>query len=277
MPTACSSTAVVSVVHVYGFDLQCVEEGAGVPVLFSHGSGSDLRYWEPQRRPIGTRFRFVAFSRRFHGTGMWPAEGDYSTDAHVKDLLAIAQGLRAGPVHLVGFSTNIALRAALREPDLFRSLTIIEPNVPWLLEGTPEGEAVLASWREQNARVRAEAGDDELRRAALWFELVNNRGRGTFAAQPEDLQRMWLDNFATRRPSPPAQDPLTCAELSAIRVPTLALGAEYGMQYSRRILDRVAACIPQSRLVIIDGATHFMSYQMPETFNAVLLDFIAEH
>ena len=88
---------------------------------------------------------------------------------------------------------------------------------------------------------------------------------------------MWLDNFAKKRPSPPAQEPLTCAELSAIRVPTLALGAEYGMPYSRRILDRVAACIPQSRLVIIDGATHFMTYQMPETFNTVLLGFLAEH
>src|SRR5678816_852753 len=99
--------------------------------------------------------------------------------------------------------------------------------------------------------------------------------RDRFATQPAALQRMWLDNFARQRPSAPAQDPLTCAELSAVRVPTLALGAEYGMPYSRRILDRVAACIPRSRLVIIEGATHFMSYQTPETFNALLLGFIA--
>ena len=268
-----------AVVHVIvsGLELEYVEEGVGIPVVFSHGSGSDLRYWEPQRKAFAARHRFVAFSRRFHGSGAWPTEGDYSVQAHVSDLLAIVDGLRAGPVHLVGFSTNIGLRAALREPGLFRSLTIIEPNVPWLLEGTPEGEATLKWWREENERVHAEAAGDEVRRAALWFELVNNRGQGTFAAQAEGLRRMWLDNFPARRPTPPPQEPLTCTQLSRIAVPTLALGAEHGMSYSRRILERVAACIPGSRLVIIPSATHFVSYQMSKTFNEVVLAFIAEH
>ena len=72
--------------------------------------------------------------------------------------------LEAGPVHLVGFSTAIALRATLIEPGLVRSLTIVEPNVPWLLEGDPEGEAVLAWWRDENERVRAEAAGDAERR-----------------------------------------------------------------------------------------------------------------
>jgi hypothetical protein len=46
--------------------------------------------------------------------------------------------LEAGSVHLVGFSTAIALHATLAEPGLVRSLTIVEPNVPSLLEGDPQ-------------------------------------------------------------------------------------------------------------------------------------------
>lgn len=263
-------------VRVNGVDLEYVYEGTGVPVVFSHGGGSDLRYWEPQREAFASRCRFVAYSRRFHGSGAWPKEGDNSTEAHVTDLVEIMRRLQAGPVHIVGFSTAIALRATLYEPGLVRSLTIVEPNVPWLLGGDPEGEAVLAWWRTENQRVQVEAAGDAVRAAKLWFELVNNRGPGAFDTQPEGLRRMWLENFGAKRPATPPPDPLTCEQLGAISVRTLAIGAEYGMPYSRMIVERLSKCIPTSRLVIIPHVTHFMSYQASAAFNQVVLDFVAQ-
>lgn len=263
-------------IHLNGVELEYVDEGAGVPVVFSHGGSLDLRYWEPQRTVFAARHRFVAYSQRFHGTGPRPANSDYSADAHVSDLVAIIQQLDAGPVHLVGFSRNTALRVTLREPDLVRSLTIIEPNVPWLLEGDAEGEAVLASWRSENQRVRAEAAGEAQRGARLWFELVNNTGPNAFDAQAEAFRRMWLDNFETTQRAAP-QQPMTCQQLRAITTPTLIVGAEYGMPYSRRIIAMIARCVSSSRLVIIPSVTHFMSYQQPAVFNEVVLDFIAQH
>jgi pimeloyl-ACP methyl ester carboxylesterase len=262
---------------VNGVDLEYLDEGTGVPVVFSHGGSSDLRYWEPQRPAFSARYRFVAYSWRYHGGGEWPADGDYSADAHTTDLLAIMRGLEERPVHLVGFSAAIALRATLREPGLVRSLTIVEPNVPWLLHGDPEGEAALAWWREQNERVRAEAAGDLPRRARLWFELVHNEGPGTFDAQSEGFRRMWLDNFDTRRPAAPTPEPLTREQFAAIATPTLAVAAEYGMPYSRRIVERLAGCIAGSRLVVLPSVTHFMSFQAPEVFNEAVLEFLAGH
>ena len=219
----------------------------------------------------------MAYSRRHHGLTPWPADRDDSAEAHAADLLAIVRSLGAGPAHVIGFSTAIALRATLREPGLVRSLTIIEPNVPWLLEGDPDGEAALAWWRAENERIRREAGDDTQRRAALWFELVNNRGPGAFDTQPEALRRMWLDNFDRSRPAAPAAEPLTCERLAALGTPTLIVAAEYGMPYSRRIVDRLADCLPDGRRLVIDGVTHFMSYQEPDRFNRAVLAFLAEH
>ena len=263
-------------VRVNGVDLEYIDEGTGVPVVFSHGGSSDLRFWEPQREVFASRYRFVAYSHRFHGRGPLPTQGEYSAESHVDDLVALLSRLH-GRAHVVGFSTAIALRTALRQPDLFRSLTIIEPNVPWLLEGDPEGEADLARWRDENERVRREAGGDAKRSAELWFELVNNRGPGTFAAQPQALRRMWLDNFTTTRPAAPSPQPLTTEELGTIATPTLALGAEHGMPYSRRIVERIARCIPETRLIILPGVTHFMSYQQPDRFNRTVLDFLGQH
>lgn len=262
--------------RVNGVELEYVEEGTGVPVVFSHGGGSDLRYWEPQRRIFAKRYRFVAYSWRFHGTGSPPEEGDYSTDAHVADLAAIMRRLEVGPVHLVGFSSSIALHAAIQEPDLVRSLTIVEPNVPWLLEGSSEGESALEWWRTKRERNRSEAGGDPELAAVLFFETVNNRGPGTFAAQAEPLRRMWLDN-AGEKPAAPGRRPLTCEQLGAIKAPTLVIGGEYGMRYSAAILNALVPCIPHSRLVVIPGVTHFMSYQEPGAFNEVVLGFLAQH
>jgi pimeloyl-ACP methyl ester carboxylesterase len=267
----------VTHVHLNGLEFDCADEGAGIPVVFSHGGGLDRRYWEPQRKAIAARYRFVAYSHRFHGVGRWPAKGDYSAHAHATDLVALIRVLEAGPVHLVGFSTAIALRATSWEPGLVRSLTIVEPNVPWLLEGDPEGEAVLARWRDENERVRAEAAGDPERSARLWFELVNNRGPGTFDDQPEAFRRMWLHNFNARRPAAPPPEPLTCERLGAITTPTLVVGAEYGMPYSRRIVDVLAACITGSCSIVIPSVTHFMSYQAPNVFNGAVLDFLSNH
>ena len=259
-----------------GVDLEYVDEGTGVPVVFSHGGSSDIRYWEPQREFFASRCRFIAYSHRYHGSGPQPSQGDYSAEAHAHDLVALISRL-GEPAHLVGFSTAIALRAAVRAADHVRSLTIIEPNVPWLLEGDREGEAVLAWWRAENLRVLTEADGDAVRRAELWFELVNNRGPGTFTAQPPALRRMWLDNFTATRPAAPPPPPLTATELGTIKTPTLALGAEFGMPYSRSILERTARTISRSRLVVLSGATHFMSYQIPERFNQEVLDFLNRH
>ncbi|HZM72390.1 MAG TPA: alpha/beta hydrolase [Candidatus Polarisedimenticolia bacterium] len=264
-------------VRLNGAELDLVDEGAGVPVVFSHGGSSDLTYWEPQQVAFAERYRFVAYSRRFHGRSTAPDDADDSALAHTHDLVELIRSLAAGPVHLVGFSTAIGIRAARAAPGLLRSLTIIEPNLPWLLESDAGGLATLTEWRAATAAARAAAEGDESVRARLWFELVNNRGSGSFDAQPEPFRRMWLENFGVRRsPASPA-DRIGCDELHQIPTPTLALGSEHGVRFSRRILDRVAACLPVAELRILPGATHFMSYQAPEAFNEVLFDFFARH
>jgi pimeloyl-ACP methyl ester carboxylesterase len=263
-------------IQVNGASLEYMDEGTGTPVVFSHGGHSDLRYWQPQREAFAARYRFVTYSRRYHGSSPSTADGDYSTAAHVADLLATIRQLKAGPVHLVGFSTALALHAILREPQLVRSLTIIEPNVPWLLEGDAEGERVLAWWRAENQRVTAEAAGDADRAAQLWFELVNNRGPGAFGAQPEGLRQMWLDNFGRQGPKAPPEA-LARETLKTITTPTLVLAAEHGMPYSRLIVDRLAECIAGCRLVVVPAVTHFMSYQQPALFNRAVLDFLAQH
>lgn len=263
-------------IRVNEAELDYIDEGSGTPVVFSHGGSSDIRYWEPQRRTFAGAYRFVAYSQRLHGSQRSGADRVLAADAHAKDLADMMRRLNAGPVHLVGFSRATALYVTLAEPQLVRSLTIIEPNVPWVLHGDPDGEAVYKWWLEENERVReAPAGDAELR-ARLWFELVNNDGPGAFAHQAQAFRRMWLHNFDAPKPAGAAQ-PITCADLASIVVPTLVIATERSTPYSQRIAERVARCVKSSRLVVVPGATHFVSYQQPAVFNEIVLRFLAEH
>lgn len=262
----------MSKAFVNGVEIDYLAAGSGEAVVFSHGGSSDLRYWLPQLETVATHYRLFTYSRRFHGLSH--TESDLNTaEDHVSDLVELIRLIDSGAVHLVGFSTPIALGATFRAPDLVRSLTIIEPNMPWLLGTNPEEEKALAWWRQENARVQTEAGEDSELKAELWFELVNNRGPGTFDQQSHEFRQMWLDNFEVPRAAA-ASHPLTCAQLATISTPTMVVTGEYGMPYSRRIAQALAACIPISHLLDMPGVTHFVSYQHPNMFNQALLEFL---
>ena len=176
---------VVAHIHVNGVDLEYVDAGTVSPSCSHTAAARTCGTGSPSGRssPAATGSSLTAIGST---EPVLACDGGVLGRCALGDLVAIMRALDSGPVHLVGFSSAIALRATLAEPGLVRSLTIVEPNVPWLLEGDPEGETVLAWWREENERVRAEAAGDVERGATLWFELVNNRGPGTFQAQPED-------------------------------------------------------------------------------------------
>jgi pimeloyl-ACP methyl ester carboxylesterase len=183
--------------------------------------------------------------------------------------------LTSGPVHVVGFSTAVALNAAIRVPSQFRTLTIIEPNVPSLLTGDAADRDLQRTWSLATERLRELHGADPARHAETWFEMVNNQGPGTFARQPAAFREMWLANFGAKR-SPTKAPDLTCGALGAITAPTLVIGTQHGMPYSRRIVERVAECIPDARTAIVPSATHFVSYQAPSVFNEIVHDFLAQ-
>lgn len=269
-------------IRVNDAELFYVDQGVGSSVVFVHGAWMDHRYWEPQRDEVAARYRFIAYSLRYHGTAPWPDDGKhYSTATHLADLTAFIRRLNAGPVHLVGLSMGgrLAILAALEHPDLLRSLTVLEPPLDNLLDEMPETQPVRDEWRKGFAALRATAQAGEAIRATrLFFELANNQGPGALDTQPETFRQMVLDNAGTvplalSAPRPPA---LSRATLGRVRSATLVVGGANSPRYLFLINDVIVQCIPNSRLVVIPEAAHLMSYQNPAAFNKALLEFLAQ-
>jgi hypothetical protein len=84
--------------RVNGVDLPYLDQGHGVPVVFVHGDPGDHRAWEGQREAVAERYRFIAPTQRYFGTGPWPDDGaGFSMATHADDLAAFVRQLRAGP------------------------------------------------------------------------------------------------------------------------------------------------------------------------------------
>jgi pimeloyl-ACP methyl ester carboxylesterase len=270
-------------VHVNGIDLFYVEQGTGIPVVFVHGAWMDLRYWEPQRTAIAAHYRFVAYNLRYHGTAPWPDAGQhFSIATHSADLAAFIRHLNSGPVHLVGLSAGgrLVTLMALEQPELVRSLTVLEPPIDELLADSSEVQPVRDEWiiAFEPIRTAALAGD-AARSAKLFFNLANNQGPGAFESQPETFRQMVLDNARTiplQLLAVRERSAISRTGLSDLKLPTLVVGGEQSPRYLSLINEVLAQCIPDSRVVAIPGATHLMSHQNPNAFNQALSDFLAQ-
>ena len=212
-------------VRVNDVDLTYVDQGIGAPVVFVHGSFSDLRFWEPQRQAIAQQHRFIALTQRYFGTTPWPDDGKhYGDKTHAADLAAFLRQLNAGPVHLVGISYGgvVATLVALEHPDLLRSLTLLEPGLASLLTDIPDGKPEIEERRDAfQPMVTAEKKGDTVQ--ATKSQWVNNEGSGAFDNQPESVRRMFLDNARTvpLALSAPRAPAITCATLGGVKVSIL--------------------------------------------------------
>src|SRR2546422_5350312 len=89
---AAPTRLVLHVVRVRGTELRFVERGTGIPVVFVHGSLGTLESWGPQIDAFATRFRVIAYSRRYHWPNAAQPDGqEYSLSLHADDLIGLIE------------------------------------------------------------------------------------------------------------------------------------------------------------------------------------------
>jgi pimeloyl-ACP methyl ester carboxylesterase len=283
--------------EVAGTSLAYRERGTGEPVVFVHGSISDLSIWEPQLEPIGARHRAIAYSRRY----AWPNEdlpaGQKDVmQPHVDDLLAFLRAVDAHPAHLVGNSWGafICLRAAMQEPAAVRSLVLEEPPVVPLLIGAPPSPRVIARSLARHPRATRDVLRFAARTLAPAGKLVKRGqleasierfargvlGAQAFAGLPQQLRRHMLANAATHAGQFLADggfEPLAEAQVSAVTAPALVITGAGSPPMFHSLAALLASLLPHSRTLDIPSASHAMHYENPEATNAAIIDFLDDH
>ena len=275
---AATDRPTVKTIAVADTTLAYVEQGQGETVLFVH-SADDWRAWESVRPWIASRHRFVSYSRRYHSPN--PADGGgqpYTVTQHADDLIAFVQAQRVGPVHVVGttLGARIAAEAALKRPELFRSLVLNDPAIirPVAAADLPATEALARDIGKSIAAARAR---DTRQSTILLIDALFGQP-GAWDRQSPELQQRYLDNQAfsiafTSVPQPPTP---SCERLGTLKMPVLVIEGQHTVPGFRVGNDRLMQCLPQgSRRAVIADAPHLWTVANARAGAEAILAFVA--
>jgi pimeloyl-ACP methyl ester carboxylesterase len=276
-----------------GVSLAYREAGSGDPVVFLHGSGSDVRTWTGQVDAIGKRHRAIAYSRRYARPNDQIEDGaDDQMLPHVDDLVGLLGALDLPSAHLVGHSWGgfIALLTAIRHPARVRSVVLMEPPVLTLfVSPQPRPSEILRLFLSRPATALAIArfgvsvferarkaylrGDDEAALQAFGRGVLGDAG---FERLSDERMAQVHDNQPAARAQilgegfPPLRD----EDVRGVTVPALLLLGEESPAIFRRLTDRLAELLPDSERGVISGASHLMHEDNPLAVSEIILDFL---
>jgi pimeloyl-ACP methyl ester carboxylesterase len=284
----------VRTVNVNGTALAYRERGEGEPVVFVHGSADDLRSWEQQLPVIGGSYRAIAYSRRYArpNEDIEP-DADDQTLPHVDDLTAFLRMLDAAPAHLVGHSWGglICLLAAIRHPELVRSLVLQEPPVLSLFMSVPPRPTellrlfvrrprtalVILSFAAKTAVPAQKAfrrGDDEAAMQRFAYGLL---GKDTYERLPQERKQQAFENVRSLRAQVLGAGfpPLSEDDVRGAQCPTLLMSGERSPAYLPRLTDRLQQLLPNAERIKIAGASHLMQEENAAAVNQAILEFLS--
>ena len=278
---------------VGGTRLAYREAGTGAPVLLVHGSASDLRTWEGQLRPIGERYRAIAYSRRFAPPNPdIPPGADDPMPPHAEDLLGLIDALDLAPAHVVGHSWGgfVALLAAIRSPRSVRSLVLMEPpTLPLFVSMPPKPSEMLrllvrrprtaaailrfaagAAVPAANAFRRGDtgAGIAAFGRGVLGPEAFDRLSPARRAQVRENVGTVRAQILGTGFP------PLSDDAVRAVALPVLLLTGARSPALWARIADRLEELLPRVERHEIPDASHVMHEDNPEAVAEAILGFL---
>lgn len=265
--------------NVNGVSLSYVDAGAGDPVLAVHGAISDLRAWTALGERLSDDRRFIAYTQRYFGEAQWPDQGEaFSSETHANDLTALVEALDVGPMHLVTWSYGggVATLAAIRRPDLFRTIVHYEPSLDALITNPERDAASRKAVAEAMAPAIAALNDGNAEQAAFRFaESISGRETGSAEREKPPLPAMFRDNartLALMMQNGAAQG-VTCEDLRAMKIPTLIVYGNNTHDRYKAIAEAMNGCLANAELRVLPEARHDGPYRHAQAFAALIKTF----
>jgi non-heme chloroperoxidase len=270
--------------------LRLVADVGGDPgkpsVLLMHGAGQTRHSWRLAANELVRRgYHVISLDHRGHGDSEWSTTGDYSLEAFMGDVHAIAASV-SQPLTLIGASLGgaISLLVTGREanqvsPPLSVAALILVDVVPRL---APGGIARIRGFMDAQPQ-----GFSSLQEAAdAIAHYMPHRPR---PASLEGLRKNlrlkpdgrwywhWDPNYARFRTG--ASTFTDQLELAAqrVNVPTLIVRGARSELVDEAGVQLLRQMIPHAQAVDVQGAHHMVAGDRNDAFNQVIHDFLVRH
>jgi len=259
-------------IAVEGATLGYMIEGQGPPIVLLHGFPLNRAMWGPQVSALRERFTVITPDLVGFGESPPPANPDGMTmDAFAEAVLRVLDALGYDRVILGGFSMGGYV--------LFRVLARAAARVSALVIADSRAGADSDEARQRRmgaiARIRQEGPEG----------FVGEFVAGLVGATTKTRSPRFLETVRRLVGTPPvaalvgaltamAQRPDSRPLLASVTVPTLVLVGEEDTITPPDAAKEMASGIRGARLVTIPAAGHLANLEVPEAFNASLLDFV---
>ena len=250
-------------------------EGARRAVMI-HCSLAHRGAWRGVQRQLHDHLSMRAFDLPGHGeSGPWDGETEYQ-DVGAEVACGLIDGPGDSQADLIGHSygATIALRVAQMHPEKVRSLTLIEPVMFHLAEGTP----VFDAYSDEMAPCFNALWQGDTLLAARLFNRVWGAG-APWDEVPEAHQR----GMAARMNLIAAGSAVTDGDvngqaapgaLEAVRCPVLLIEGAGSPPIVAAIHDALQARLPNVRREVVAGARHMVPITHPRQVARAISEFM---
>lgn len=268
-----------------GPEIAFVDEGKGDVIIFIHGLGSYLPAWRKNIDSLKSDYRCIAIDLPGYGkSSKLPHSGKMTYYASVVKEFADKLGLKE--VTLAGHSMGgqISMIAGLNYPDLVKNIILIAPAG---FEKFTEGQ------KQWFRNVMTLEGVKNTMAEDIQTNLAVN-----FYNMPDDAEFMIIDRIAMRSADDFEHycyavvqsvngmvDEPVIDLLPKISQPTLIIFGENDNLIPNRFLNpgktkKIAEIgkskIPDSQLIIVKKAGHFVQFEKPEEVNGAIRQFLKQ-
>lgn len=245
--------------------------GSGDTVVFLHGIGGNARNWHRQLGMLADRYHAVAWDARGYGNSDdYDGALDFADFSH--DLARLLDHLGVERAHLCGLSMGgrIILDFHDRYPQRIASLVLVDTFPGFDASFTQEGRERFVRERRQPLLEGKEPSDIAPAVAkslvsphapqAVVDELVASMSALHKASYIKTIEGMTM------------YMPVT--DVSTIRVPVQVIVGEDDKLTPVKISRRMAADIPNARLLVMAQTGHLSNLERPDEFDACLRGFL---
>ena len=253
--------------------------GEGEPLVLAHGSWGDHHNWDLVAPELARQFRVIAYDRRGHSDSELPStQGSFAEDAD--DLAALIEGLGVAPAYVVGNSGGsiIALKCAIRHPEVIRALVLHEPPAVKLLDGRSEFADALAGFDRRIEPVAELLSRQQWEAAAKLFANTLAIGPDAWdTTMTPELRATFIRNAPTFWDELHDADGLNIdlGGLAGFPRPILLTAGNASAPFFPAVAETIAAAVPVVSYELLDGVDHVPHISAPDSYLERVFAFLA--
>jgi pimeloyl-ACP methyl ester carboxylesterase len=250
--------------------------GKGIPLILAHAAFLDSRMFDAIWDRLAKHFRVIRYDMRGFGKSS-PVTGPLSRR---NDLDRLLNHLDVTHAHLVGCSLSgeIGLDLALEQPHRFKSLTLVGSTPSgFQLQGEPPRHILEMIAALQNGNFN-HANELQIRiyldgeyREPCQVDSTLRKNALEMNRIPVAQNTLFISDMQPANPlNPPA-----ITRLESVKCPTLVVAGALDHSEVLRAADEMVKRIPDARKTIIESTGHVPSYEQPDSFVKLLMDFLS--